>query len=453
MSGLALCADMLGATVSGSDLSEGTYLPRLRARGIEVTVGHSPGALSPGAELVYSSAVPADDPERLRARELGLPEVARGALLAELLPLHTSIAVAGTHGKTTTSAMIVHILRGAGRSVDYVVGGDLLATGTNAEWHGGEWLVIETDESDRSLLALEPDIAVLTNMELDHVEEFADLAELEAVFAAFLDHADRTVVWDRPGPRGLAARSGPDPGAVATFDAARIDVSPHGSSFEWQGLAARLGVLGAHNATNAAAALTTCAVAGVEPEAAVAALADFPGVERRCQWRGTTAGGAGVIDDYAHHPTEVAAALAAARSLAPDRLVAVVRPWGRRRTSAMASEYGRALARADQVVVLDVEDGHEVDGATAAVTGMVVVEATRAARRVGTGGSGGHERGDGGAAEVHWIPDPDDAAAFLVDGSGPGTVIVALGCGDVAARLVDRPGTWRSTGVRVGALP
>jgi UDP-N-acetylmuramate--alanine ligase len=357
--------------------------------------------------------------------------VARGELLAELLPFRRSIAVAGTHGKTTTAAMIVHALRRAGTAVDYAIGGDLLDTRTNAEWDQGTWLVVETDESDGSLLRLAPDIAVLTNAELDHVERFHSVTEVEAEFAAFLGQANEAVVWDRPSL--VALRDG----GVSTFDAVAPDLSPGGSVFSWHGRSIRLPVPGAHNARNAAAALETCVLAGITADEAATALDDFPGVARRCQWVGTTRAGAQVIDDYAHHPTEVAAALSAVRSYRPERLVAVIRPWGQARTRAMAAEYGQALADADEVILLDVAGAAGAGRQGRSVTSAVLVDA---ARTVCPG------------RPVHWIPEPHDAVTFLHDRLGQGTLVLTLGCGDVAGALVVTPASGRLLPDAMGAV-
>jgi UDP-N-acetylmuramate--alanine ligase len=415
MSGLALVSHTLGANVTGSDRSDGSFIPRLRDSGISVHIGHTADAVPDGAEIVFSSAISYDNVERVVGRERNFREMGRGQLLAELVEMRRCIAVAGTHGKTTTSAMIVHALRGAGQRVDYVIGGDLLATGSNAEWSDGTWFVAETDESDRSLLALAPEVAVLTNVELDHVETFQSLHEVEEIFRAFLRQSTRAVVWNRPSVRGLCD------GPVATFDVAAPELTPKGSRFDWRGHSVRLRVPGAHNVLNAAAALEACLSAGADPALAAAALADFPGVSRRFEFRGHTASGATVYDDYAHHPTEVAATLAAARTLQPLRLVAVFRPWGTARTKAMAEAYGAALANADLVVVLDVKGGEGGYGNDSGVSAQLIVDAAIevAPRR-----------------PVKWISDLDVVDRFLRDALESGTMCVALGCGDVVNRLV-----------------
>ena len=210
MSGLAIVAQALGAEVSGSDAAESAYLERVRAAGIEPSLGHDAANLPEGddVEVVYSTAVPPDSPERAAARERGLRERHRGELLGEVSALKRCIAVTGTHGKTTTAAMLHRILLGAGLQPSYLVGAELRETGTNAEWTEGEWLVVEADESDRSLLHVRPEIAVLTNLELDHHTTYASLLDLEATMREFLAGASEAVVWNRPELLALRCRSG-----------------------------------------------------------------------------------------------------------------------------------------------------------------------------------------------------------------------------------------------------
>src|SRR3954471_6561593 len=227
MSGLALVAHALGASVTGSDRSVDTpYAARLREAGIAPVAGHAADNVPDGAEVVLSSAIPLDNPERVRARELGARELHRAELLGELTRLRPAIAVTGTHGKTTTSSMLVHALLGCGLDPAYLIGGEVRSTGTNAAWGEGEWLVVEADESDRSLLKLAPRIAVLTNAELDHHAPDASQRDVEATFAAFLALAERAVVWDRPA---LLALAGATP--VTPFDAHEPELTAGGSRF------------------------------------------------------------------------------------------------------------------------------------------------------------------------------------------------------------------------------
>src|SRR3954468_8790578 len=354
MSGLALVARALGASVSGSDRAAGSpYRATLRAPGIGATAGHAAANVRDGAELVVSSATPADNPERAVARERGLRELHRADLLGELTRLKPTIAVSGTHGKTTTSSMIVHALRACGMDPSYLVGGEVRSTGANAGWGTGAWLVVEADESDRSMLKLHPAVALVTNVELDHHATYASRLDLEEAFGAFLALAPQRIVWDRPE---LVAMAG---GAATTFDAPDPELRTDGVRFRWHEREVVLPVPGAHNAVNAAAALEACHAAGADLDRAIAALADFRGAGRRFELLGTTQAGATVYDDYAHHPTEVAATIAAARTLQPKRLVAIFQPHLYSRTQGLHRQFGTALAGADVVVVLDIYPARE----------------------------------------------------------------------------------------------
>src|SRR5688500_11172616 len=382
MSGLAIVARALGAQVSGSDRAPDS--PYLARSGL-TTVPHDAANVPDGAELVFSSAIPVDNPERAVARERGLRELHRADLLGELTRLRPTIAVTGTHGMTTTSSMLVHTLRGCGMDPAYLVGGAVRSTGSNAGWGAGEWLVVEADESDRSLLELAPAIAVLTNAELDHHTTYSSQRDVDETFRAFLALARRaTVVWDRPGLLALA----PEGVTLVPFDA-EPELTAGGSRFALDGATVELGVPGTHNARNAAAALTAARLAGADPAAAATALRDFEGAGRRFERLGTTPQGAAVVDDYAHHPTEVAATIEAARTLAPRRVIAVFQPHLYSRTARQAAEFGAALAAADEVVVLDVYPARERAEDFPGVSGLLVARAAAAA---------------GAGSRVAWVP-------------------------------------------------
>ncbi|HWD76114.1 MAG TPA: UDP-N-acetylmuramate--L-alanine ligase [Solirubrobacteraceae bacterium] len=409
MSGLALIAAALGAAVTGSDRAPSTYTDRLREHGIEPSFGHAAANVPDRAEVVYSTAIPADNPERGVARA----ELHRADLLAQIAALRRCLAVTGTHGKTTTSAMAVHALRGAGLDPSYVVGGELRSTGSNAGWGSGEWIVVEADESDRSLLKLRPEIAVLTNAELDHHSTYASRLDLDDTFREFMGRAgERAVVWDRPELRALCP-----PGAVA-YDAGDARLNADGSRFTWRGLEVRLSVPGAHNAVNAAGALTACAVAGADPQRAALALADFRGARRRMERVGETRGGAEVYDDYAHHPTEVGAAIAAARTLEPRRLVAVFQPHLYSRTRALARPFGAALAAADAVVVLPIYPARERAEDFPGVSGRLVADWAADAP---------------GCRPVAWLPGFDAARSFLTETLRRGDLCLMMGAGNIDA--------------------
>ncbi|HEX6754012.1 MAG TPA: Mur ligase domain-containing protein [Solirubrobacterales bacterium] len=392
MSGLALVCAELGATVTGSDRADSSYMERLRAVGLKPAVGHDTANLPDGAEVVVSTAIGADNPELALARERGIEPIHRGALLAQLCAEKRLVAVAGTHGKTTTTAMLVWALRSLGADPAFFVGGEVpgLGDGTgaaNAGWGGGEWVVAEADESDASFLELRPEIAVITNVEMDHHSRWGSIAELREAFDAFSAGA-RAVV----GPESSAAEP-------------------------------KLAVPGQHNVLNARAAIAAAAAAGFDPEAVAGALARFPGVRRRLELKGAR-GGTRVYDDYAHHPTEVRAALSALRELGPERLLAVFQPHLYSRTKAFAEQFGAALALADEAVVLDVYPAREEPvGELAGVSGLDVARA--AADRMG-------------GRRVSWLPDPAGAGGVLAElldrnraAGVEGQVLVTIGAGDV----------------------
>jgi UDP-N-acetylmuramate--alanine ligase len=407
MSGLALVARELGAQVAGSDRAPDS--PYLRSLGLEVAAGHDAANVPDGAEVVVSSAIPPENPERAAARERGLRELHRADLLGEITRLRPTIAVTGTHGKTTTSSMIVHALRGCGLDPSYLVGGEVRSTGSNAGWGAGEWLVVEADESDRSLLKLAPRIAVLTNAELDHHATYSSQRDVDETFRAFLAMAEDVVLGDEPDLarfRGSFAR--PE----------HVQLEPGGSRFSVGGVPVALAIPGEHNARNAAAALAAAALAGAPPADAAAALADFTGAGRRVECVGATPTGALVVDDYAHHPTEVRATIAAARTLEPARVVAVFQPHLFSRTARQNREFGAALALADLVVVLDVYPARERAEDFPGVTGRLVAAAAADAAA---------------GRRVAWLPGFDEAERYLRAELREDDLLLTLGAGNVDA--------------------
>jgi UDP-N-acetylmuramate--alanine ligase len=292
-----------------------------------------------------------------------------------------------------------------------VAGGELRSTGSNAGWGAGDFVVIEADESDRSLLKLSPEIAVLTNAELDHHSTYSSRLELDETFSTFMRRATgRAVVWDRPELRALC------PPDAVVYDAPAPRLSRDGARFDWRGIEVFLSVPGAHNAVNAAGALTTAVLAGADAAAAAAALSDFRGARRRFEYLGETVVGAAVYDDYAHHPTEVAAAVAAARSLQPARVVAVFQPHLYSRTQAMAREFGAALAAADACVVLGVYPARERAEDFPGVDGLMVAEAAADAAR---------------GRPVAWVPSFGEGRRVLNAQLRAGDLCLVMGAGNV----------------------
>jgi UDP-N-acetylmuramate--alanine ligase len=413
MSGLALVCARLGATVTGSDRADSSYMERLRKAGLEPLVGHDAANLPEGAEVVVSTAIAADNPELALARERGIAPIHRGQLLAELCTEKRLIAIAGTHGKTTTTAMAAWALREIGADPAFFVGGEVPGLGpdgeaANAGWGEGEWVVAEADESDASFLRLRPEVAVVTNVEMDHHSRWGSLAELHEAFKAFAAPARGLVVPDDE-EMGWLQGAGPE---VAAFDGA----APGLAELD-------LAVPGEHNRRNARAAIAALELAGFDGDEAAKALAGFRGVHRRLELKGKR-GPVSVYDDYAHHPTEVRAALSALREQDPSRLIAVFQPHLYSRTKALAEEFGAALTLADEAIVLDVYPAREEPvGELAGVSGLQVAQA--AAER-------------GGGMPVWWLPTAELAQRALVDrldrtqevgGSSP--VLVTIGAGDV----------------------
>jgi UDP-N-acetylmuramate--alanine ligase len=407
MSGLALVCHELGATVGGSDRADSSYMKRLREAGLEPAIGHEAANLSENAEVIVSTAIAADNPELALARKHGQRILHRGELLAELCSEKRLIAVAGTHGKTTTAAMLVWGLRGIGADSAFFVGGEVPGLGpdgaTNAGWGEGEWVVAEADESDGSFLRLDPEIAVVTNVEMDHHSKWGSIAELRAAFAAFADKANGIVL---PADEGCIDH------AIGGKCNSRVEFGLSAPGPE--GL--KLAVPGPHNILNARAALAAAALAGFDLDSVAGALASFPGVHRRLELKGECAG-ARVYDDYAHHPTEVRAALTALRETGPARLIAVFQPHLYSRTKAFAEQFGAALALADEAIVLDVYPAREEPvGELAGVSGLDVARAA-ADRMAGR--------------PVLWAPTREQAQQALEPRLDAGTVAVTIGAGDV----------------------
>jgi UDP-N-acetylmuramate--alanine ligase len=409
MSGLALVCAGLGARVTGSDRAESSYLARLRDAGLEPRIGHDPDQVPADAEVVVSTAIADDNPELVRARERGQRVVHRGQLLAELCSSRRLLAVSGTHGKTTTAGMLVHALRATGADPCFFLGGELPGAGAgagpaNAGWGAGDWVIAEADESDGSFLDLGPEVAVITNVELDHHSRWSSRAQLLEAFGHFAGSASALAVLADPALDAIAASSrGERPGT--RFDADRPGPSE---------LALR--VPGRHNVLNARAALAGLELAGLELGPAAEALGTFPGILRRQERKGSRRG-AEIYDDYAHHPTEVEATLEALRELEPRRLIAVFQPHLYSRTKALAGRFGAALAAADEVGVLDVYAAREQPlGELAGVSGLDVARAAA---------------DHAGGRPVLWLRDLQTAERVLAPRLGEGDLLVTIGAGDV----------------------
>jgi UDP-N-acetylmuramate--alanine ligase len=438
MSAYARAAAALGASVTGSDQADSAYAEGLRADGVlDVVIGHDAANVpdGEGVEVFHSSAVATGNVELAAAAGRGLRVGSRADLIGELSRLRRTIAVAGAHGKTTTASMIATALRACGLDPGYLIGGTLPETGRNGDWGTGEWLVLEADESDRSMLALDVEVAVLTSVELDHHAEFGSRLELEEAYREFVGRAREAVIWDRP--ELVRLREGP----VRAYDVPDVDLAGGGSRFDFHGRAVSLGVPGVHNALNAAAALEVCLAVGAELGPAIAGLAAFTGAAGRFEWLGVTRRGAVVYDDYAHHPTEIQATLAAARTLRPGRVVAIFQPHLYSRTEQLAREFGGALAAADVVVVVDVYPARERAVDFPGVSGRLIAAAAVDAAA---------------GRPVYWLPALADAERVVGGLLGPGDLCLVLGAGDIdrlGRRLVGGTGDGGGRGGAVVGEP
>ncbi|WUG43583.1 UDP-N-acetylmuramate--L-alanine ligase [Kitasatospora sp. NBC_00458] len=429
MSGLAKILAVRGASVSGSDSKESETVLALRALGASVHIGHAAEHVPDGASsIVVSSAIRADNPELATARERGIPVVHRSDALAALMGGRRALAVAGTHGKTTTTSMLAVALGELGLDPSYAIGGDLDAPGSNAHHGTGEIFVAEADESDRSFHKYAPEVAIVLNVELDHHANYASIDEIHESFETFVGRiapgGTLVVSADHGGARELTARvAGREDLRVVTVGAAEdadlrvLSVVAHGMTSEvtvlldGAELTFTVSVPGRHYAHNAVAALAAGVALGVPATDLAKAIAAYTGVRRRLQLKGE-AGGVQVIDSYAHHPTEMTADLEAIREAADGRVLVVFQPHLFSRTQQLAEEMGAALALADASVVLDIYPAREdpIPG----VTSELIIEAARKA-----------------GAEVTAEHDFAAAPALLAGLARPGDLLLTMGAGDV----------------------
>ncbi|WP_435270456.1 UDP-N-acetylmuramate--L-alanine ligase, partial [Streptomyces sp. 1222.5] len=394
MSGIAKILAQRGAKVAGSDARDSATAEALRALGATVHIGHAAAHLADDAScVVVSSAIREDNPELARAAELGIPVVHRSDALAALMEGLRPIAVAGTHGKTTTTSMLAVSLTALGRKPSYAIGGDLDAPGSNALHGEGDIFVAEADESDRSFHKYAPEVAIVLNVELDHHANYASMDEIYESFETFVDRVTEggtlVVSADQEGARELTRRVAGRAVRVVTYGEAQdadvrvLSVVPQGLRSEvtvlldGRELTFTVSVPGRHYALNAVAALAAGAALGVPAAELAPALAAYTGVKRRLQLKGEAAG-VQVIDSYAHHPTEMTADLEAMRAAAGDaRILVVFQPHLFSRTQELGKEMGQSLTLADASVVLDIYPAREdpVPG----VTSELIIEAARAA--------------------------------------------------------------------------
>jgi UDP-N-acetylmuramate--alanine ligase len=441
MSGIAELLSNLGYTVSGSDQKTSEVTARLQALGIRVADGHDAAHVGDADVVVYSSAVRPGNPEIVDAQRRRIPVIPRAEMLAELMRLRSGIAVAGAHGKTTTTSMIALVLERAGLDPTAVIGGKLSAFGSNARLGRGEYMVVEADESDRSFLRLTPTVAVVTNIDEEHLEAYRDFDDLRQ---AFLEFANKVPFYgaviaclDDPHVRALVPRMtrrvityGLDAAADADVrgriveqsgGAWACEVTPGPGLKDAAGLRVpppsplctlRLPIPGRHNLQNALAAVAVGLELGIDAEAVAAALASFPGADRRFQRLGEV-GGVLVIDDYGHHPTEIRAVLDAARASLGRRLIVAFQPHRYSRTARLMDRFGPALSLADELVLADIYAASEdpIPGVT--------VEALAEAIRP-------HLEG-----RLHLARTIDDVVAAVTSLARPGDAVIMLGAGSI----------------------
>lgn len=421
MSGIARILLQRGHAVSGSDLRDSRSLEQLRMLGARIEVGHAAANLGTADVVVTSTAVPAGNPEVIEAERRGVTLLRRAEMLAALMTDDDAVLISGTHGKTTTTSMTVVALQAAGADPSFSIGGSLNESGTNAHAGSDRRFIAEADESDRSFLVYRPDIAVVTNVEHDHPDEFDDLAAVCEAFVGFLDRR-------APGaPALLCADDAPARALIDEIDGPVLlygeapesdirvlarDDGEHRLRIDGDEVTTfRLAAPGRHNVLNATAALGVCHLLGVDVADAARGLARFTGAARRFQHLGSERG-IDVVDDYAHHPTELRATLAAARERGHARVVVVVQPHRYSRTQAFGAELGRAASAADVVVVTDVYGSGEP--AIPGVSGELVARAASAA-----------------GAKVHYAPRLGDVVGVLLDVVEDGDLVLTTGAGDV----------------------
>jgi len=425
MSAIATVLAAMGKRVTGSDLKDSAALRRLAAVGVEVHVGHHADALGAVDAVAISTAVPPTNPEVVAAGRRGIPVLRRADVLAAICRRRPTVAVAGTHGKTTTSSMLALILVEAGLHPSFLIGGEVNEVGGGAVWdrvHDDGLFVVEADESDGTFVELPAHAVVVTNLEPDHLDYWGTFAALQAAFERFVNQADGPCVVgvDDPASAALAARTGalragtaPDADwrLVRPEGTQRFSVVRHGSPVA----DVELAVPGLHNARNALVALASAVELGAPVEAGVRALERYAGVARRWQHRGHV-GGIEFVDDYAHLPTEVAAAISAGREGPWSRVVAVFQPHRFTRTASLGSSFGESFIGADVVFVTEIFPAGEP--AQPGVTGRLVVDAVQDAHP---------------GTDVIWAPGRRELIAALCETLRAGDLCLTLGAGDLTS--------------------
>ena len=425
MSAIAEVLAAMGHDVTGSDLKPSAGLERLEALGVAVTVGHAAANLGQAELLTRSTAVPDRNPECRAAAEAGIPVLSRADVLTAICAQRSTVAVAGTHGKTTTASMLALVLRQAGVRPSFIIGGDVNEIGTGAAWDSGYLLVVEADESDGTFVRLPRSAAVVTNVEPDHLDHHGGYRELLAAFRRFVEETGGPVIVGVDDPDGAHLVASTDAVGIGTAEGADWRITDVGEA--WEGvrftltapdgdrLPLSLPVPGLHNARNAACAAAISRLLGMPSDPIVEGLGNFGGVARRFEHRGSS-GGVEFVDDYAHLPTEVRATIAAASSGSWRRLVAVFQPHRYSRTEALWSDFGNAFEGAERIYVTDVYPAWEV--ARPGVSGHLIVDAV--------------ERAFPGT-DIHYIQRREELVVALADDLVAGDLCLTMGAGDLTS--------------------
>ncbi|MDE0749140.1 MAG: UDP-N-acetylmuramate--L-alanine ligase [Acidimicrobiales bacterium] len=425
MSAIAEVLAAMGHDVTGSDLKPSAGLERLEALGVAVTVGHAAANLGQAELLTRSTAVPDRNPECRAAAEAGIPVLSRADVLTAICAQRSTVAVAGTHGKTTTASMLALVLRQAGVRPSFIIGGDVNEIGTGAAWDSGDLLVVEADESDGTFVRLPRSAAVVTNVEPDHLDHHGGYRELLAAFRRFVEETGGPVIVGVDDPDGAHLVASTDAVGIGTAEGADWRITDVGEA--WEGvrftltapdgdrLPLSLPVPGLHNARNAACAAAISRLLGMPSDPIVEGLGNFGGVARRFEHRGSS-GGVEFVDDYAHLPTEVRATIAAASSGSWRRLVAVFQPHRYSRTEALWSDFGTAFEGADRIYVTDVYPAGEAP--RPGVSGQLIVDAV--------------ERAFPGT-DIHYIQRREELVVALADDLVAGDLCLTMGAGDLTS--------------------
>jgi UDP-N-acetylmuramate--alanine ligase len=429
MSGIARVLHDRGVVVTGSDLRDSRYSAALQKAGVTVHIGHDAANLGDPEIVVVSAAIPETNPELVEARRRGIPVWPRARMLAELAGKRLTVAVAGTHGKTTTSSMAASALIEAGADPTFLIGGELTDVGSNARCGNGVHYVVEADESDGSFLYLDPYCAIVTNVEADHLDHYASLDEIVDIFRQFLSRvrSDGVAVLCADDERlmGLAPGCATRVVTYGRSESAEVRILSYeategGGAFEvafpdGRRLSCSIRTPGEHMALNAAGVLAAAWALGIDLEAAVRGIAGFGGVKRRFEHVGAVRD-VDVVDDYAHHPTEVRATLKAARDASTGTRWVVFQPHRYSRTAAFARDFGAAFYDADRVVIMDVYSAGEAP--IPGVSGKTVVDAILRHRP---------------RTRLAYFPHRADVASYVADRVLPGDLVMTMGAGDVTA--------------------